>query len=112
MTPEPRGGNDGSVDQARLWDTLAQVEDPELPVTLVELGLVRELEVTAGHVRIGLTYTSLACPCVEMIKEDVEEAVAALPDVASVQIDDVLEAWSRDDVSPAGIEALRAVAVL
>jgi metal-sulfur cluster biosynthetic enzyme len=112
MTPGPRGDNDGSVDQARLWDALAQVEDPELPVSLVDLGLVRELEVAQGHVRIGLTYTSLACPCVEMIKEDVHAAVAALPDVASVQVDDVLEAWSRDDVSPAGIEALRIVAVL
>lgn len=112
MTPEPRGGNDGSVDQVRLWDTLSGVEDPELPITLVDLGLVRELEVSGGHVRIGLTYTSLACPCVEIIKEDVHDAVAALPDVTSVQIDDVLEAWSRDDVSPAGIEALRVVAVL
>jgi metal-sulfur cluster biosynthetic enzyme len=112
MTPQPRGTLDGSVDPDRLWATLAEVEDPELPVTLVDLGLVRELEVTEGHVRIGLTYTSLACPCVEIIKEDVHDALAALPDVASVQIDDVLEAWSRDDVSPAGLEALRVVAVL
>jgi metal-sulfur cluster biosynthetic enzyme len=112
MTPEPRGSNDGSVDHTRLWATLAAVEDPELPVSLVDLGLVRELDVDAGHVRIGLTYRSLACPWLEIIKEDVHDAVAALPDVVSVQIDDVLEAWSRDDVSPAGIEALRVVAVL
>jgi metal-sulfur cluster biosynthetic enzyme len=112
MIREPRGGSDGSVDQARLWATLATVEDPELPVTLADLGLIRELEVRDGHVRVGLTYTSLACPCVEIIKEDVHDAVAALPDVRSVEIDDVLEAWSRDDVSPAGLEALRVVAVL
>jgi metal-sulfur cluster biosynthetic enzyme len=112
MTPQPRGTNDGSVDADRLWEALSAVEDPELPVTLVELGLVRELEVIAGHVRIGLTYTSLACPCVEIIKEDVHDAVAALPDVVAVTIDDILEPWSRDDVSPSGLEALRAVAVL
>lgn len=112
MTPEPRGERDGSVDQDRLWVALCQVEDPELPVSLVDLGLVRELEVRDGHVRVGLTYTSLACPCVEMIKEDVHDALAALPDVRSVRIDDVLEPWSRDDVSPTGLEALRVVAVL
>ena len=108
----PRGGSDGSVDPARLWHALSLVEDPELPVTLVDLGLVRELEVRDGHVRVGLTYTSLACPCVDIIKEDVHDALAALPDVRAVQIDDVLEPWSRDDVSPAGLQALRVVAVL
>ncbi|WP_052665970.1 metal-sulfur cluster assembly factor [Nitriliruptor alkaliphilus] len=112
MTPEPRGNNDGSVEPGRLWGALSAVEDPELPISLVDLGLVRELEVHDGHVRIGLTYTSLACPCVEIIKDDVRDAIAALPEVRSVQIDDVLEAWSRDDVSPAGLEALRVVAVL
>lgn len=112
MTPGPRGADDGSVDRARLWDALCQVEDPELPVTLVDLGLVRELEIRGGHVRVGLTYTSLACPCVEIIREDVHDALASVPGVGSVEVDDVLEPWSREDVSPAGIEALRAVAVL
>jgi metal-sulfur cluster biosynthetic enzyme len=108
----PRGSQDGSVDADRLWETISAVEDPELPISLVDLGLVRELDVVDGRVRIGLTYTSLACPCVEIIKDDVRDAVAALPDVTDVEVDDVLEAWSRDDVSPAGLEALRAVAVL
>jgi metal-sulfur cluster biosynthetic enzyme len=107
-----RRSTDGSVDETRLFAALDGVEDPELPLSIVELGLLREVEVTAGHVRVGITYTSLACPCVDMLREDVRDAVAALPDVTSVQVDDVLEPWSRDDVTPEGIQLLRTVAVL
>ena len=88
------------------------MEDPELPIGIVDLGLVRELDVAAGRVRVGITYTSLACPCVEILREDVHDAVAALPDVVDVEVADVLEPWSRDDLTPAGVEMLRAVAVL
>jgi len=95
-----------------VWAALEQVEDPELPVSVTDLGLVRRLEVEGGRVRIGLTYTSLACPCVEILKEDVHDAVAAVEGVDEVVVDDVLEAWSRDDVTPAGIELLRTVAVI
>lgn len=108
----PRGSRDGSVGLDRLLATLASVEDPELPIGLVDLGLVREIDVSDGHVRVGLTYTSLACPCVEIIRDDVRDAVAALPDVTSVEVVDVLEPWSRDDVSSEGLELLHAVAVL
>jgi metal-sulfur cluster biosynthetic enzyme len=95
-----------------IRDALAGVEDPELPVPITDLGLVRRLHVREGHVRVGITYTSLACPCMEMLREDVHDAVAAVPGVASVEVDDVLEPWSRADITPEGIEMLRAVAVL
>ncbi|MFA9430260.1 metal-sulfur cluster assembly factor [Egicoccus sp. AB-alg2] len=108
----PRGRLDGSVDEERLWEALSAVEDPELPVSVVDLGLVRELDVRDGQVRIGLTYTSLACPCVEIIRDDVRDALAALPGVTAVTVDDVLEPWSRDDLTPAAVEALRVVAIL
>lgn len=103
---------DGSVDVDALLAALTEVEDPELPISVTDLGLVRRLEVTEGRVTVGITYTSLACPCVEMLREDVHDAVDALDDVVTVTVEDVLEPWSRDDVSPAGLEILRAVAVL
>ena len=109
---QPRGEQDGSVDADALWGALATVEDPELPLSLVDLGLVRELDVRDGHVRIGLTYTSLACPCVDMIRDETTEVVGAVDGVVSVEVEDVYEVWSRDDVTPEGIDVLRAVAVL
>lgn len=96
----------------RVMATLAEVEDPELPVGLVDLGLVRRLDVHEGHVTVGLTYTSLACPCVEMIREDVAAAVGGLDGVVDVTVEDVLEPWSRDDISEVGRALLRTVAVV
>lgn len=104
--------SDGTVDLDALWGALEQVEDPELPLSVVDLGLPRRLDVTAGRVRVGMTYTSLACPCVEILKEDVTAAVAAVGGVREVAVDDVLEPWSLRDVSPAGRDLLRAVGVI
>lgn len=106
------GRSDDSVDRDAVWAALGQVEDPELPLSIVDLGLVRRLDIVDGAVAVGLTYTSLACPCLDMIREDVEAVVRAVPGVRSVRVDDVLEPWSRDDVTPEGRELLRAVAVI
>lgn len=95
-----------------VWAALEQVEDPELPLSVTDLGLVRRLEVDGGRVRIGLTYTSLACPCVDMIRDETCEVVGAVDGVVHVEVEDVYEVWSRDDVTPEGIDVLRAVAVL
>lgn len=103
---------DGSVDRDAVWRALDGVDDPELPVSIVDLGLVRRLDISDGAVTVGLTYTSLACPCVDMIREDVEDAVAAIPGVRTAAVADVLEPWSRQDVTPRGRELLRAVAVV
>lgn len=107
-----RGESDVSALRDAVWAALEGVEDPELPVPITDLGLVRRLDVVGNHVRVGITYTSLACPCVEMLREDVHEAVAAVPGVRSVEVDDVLEPWSRADITPRGLEYLRAVAVV
>ena len=95
-----------------VWQALEDVEDPELPVPITDVGLVRRLDVTGGSVRVGITYTSLACPCMEMLREDVHDALASVPGVASVEVDDVLEPWSRADITPDGRAMLRAIAVV
>ena len=112
MTARVVGDCDGSVPRAAVCAALEGVDDPELPLSIVDLGLVRRLEITRGRVRVGLTYTSLACPCTEMIREDVEAAVAAVPGVTDVRVDEVLEPWTREDVTPRGRALLRAVAVV
>lgn len=106
------GSCDGSVARDAVWSALAGVDDPELPLSIVDLGLIRRLEIAAGRVAVGVTYTSLACPCNDMIREDVEAAVRSVPGVRAVRVDEVLEPWSRADVTPQGRELLRAVAVV
>lgn len=103
---------DGSVDRDAVLAALADVDDPELPLSVLDLGLVRRLDISAGAVVVGMTWTSLACPCTELIREDVVAAVRAVAGVRSVRVDEVLEPWSREDVTPEGRELLRAVAVV
>ena len=51
------------VTEAAVWDALAEIPDPEIPViSLVDLGVVREVEVEDGRVRVAFTPTVLGCP--------------------------------------------------
>ncbi len=107
-----RGEWRSTVDRDAVWAALCTVEDPELPVTVTDLGLVRVLAAEGGEVTVGMTWTSLACPCTEMMRDDIRDRVGAVPGVASVVVADRLAPWSRDDVTPEGRELLRAVAVI
>lgn len=105
---------DGGGVEQRLWDALREVEDPELPVSLVDLGLVVSLgyqpERKAAHVQ--LTFTAMGCPAIPMIQEDVRERLLREPEVESVDIEVVWSpAWSSERVSPLGRERLRAVGI-
>ena len=98
-----------SVDDVRA--ALAEVEDPELPVGIVDLGLVRAIAVDGDRVTVGLTFTSIACPCTDVLREDVEARLRRLDGVAHVQVEEVFEPWSREDVTEAGRLALLALGV-
>jgi ring-1,2-phenylacetyl-CoA epoxidase subunit PaaD len=91
-----------------VWSALGDVADPEIPVvSLVDLGVIREVTVAEGRVRVELTPTFLGCPAIAAMTRAVEERIAALgaePDV-EVIVDD---SWSTDSISTAGREKLRA----
>ena len=93
---------------ADVWRWLAEVPDPEIPViSLVELGVVRDVEVDGDRVRVAFTPTFLGCPALETMKRSLEQTVAALgaePDIRVIQDD----SWSTDRITPAGREKLRA----
>jgi ring-1,2-phenylacetyl-CoA epoxidase subunit PaaD len=91
----------------RVWEALAEVPDPEIPViSLVDLGVVRDVEVDDGRVRVEFTPTFLGCPAVDVMRDRMEEAVRALG--GEPQIDVVLDdSWSTDRITPAGREKLR-----
>ena len=99
------------VAEADVWAALAEVQDPELPVGIVDLGLVRSVRVAGAAVTVGLTFTSIACPCTDVLIEDVQARVGRLPGVASVEVEELFEPWSRDDLTETGRIALRALGV-
>jgi metal-sulfur cluster biosynthetic enzyme len=98
-----------SADDVRA--ALAEVQDPELPVGIVDLGLVRSVAVDGATVTVGITFTSLACPCTDVLREDVQARLRRLDGVAHVEVEEVFEAWSRDDLTEEGRLALLALGV-
>lgn len=92
----------------QVWQAFGEIPDPEIPViSLVELGIIRSVDVQDGHVSVELTPTFLGCPALEAMKRALEEKVAALGGDADVRVisDD---SWSTDKITPAGREKLRA----
>jgi metal-sulfur cluster biosynthetic enzyme len=88
-----------SADTVRL--ALRQVKDPELDMNIVDLGLVYDVEVDDGLVRINMTLTSPGCPAGPMITNDIYKAVRAIEGVKDVDIDIVWEPyWTPDRIDP------------
>jgi ring-1,2-phenylacetyl-CoA epoxidase subunit PaaD len=96
------------VTAEQVWAALDRIPDPEIPViSLVELGVIRDVTIDGDAVRIELTPTFLGCPALEAMRRSLEETVAELgadPEVEVIQDD----SWSTDKISPAGREKLRA----
>jgi ring-1,2-phenylacetyl-CoA epoxidase subunit PaaD len=96
------------VTAQQVWDALAEIPDPEIPViSLVDLGVVRDVEVADGHARVEFTPTFLGCPALEVMRDAMADRIRALgaePEI-NVRLDD---SWSTDRITPAGREKLRA----
>jgi len=96
------------VTTEQVWHAFGEIPDPEIPViSLVELGVIRSVDVRDGHVRVEFTPTFLGCPALEAMKRALEQKVAELGGDADVRVisDD---SWSTDKITPAGREKLRA----
>lgn len=84
-----------------IRQALRQVKDPELDLNIIDLGLVYDVEVTGGDVRIDMTLTSPGCPAGPMITNDAYKAVRALEGVKDVNIEIVWEPyWTPDRIDP------------
>ena len=96
------------VTAEQVWDALGNVSDPEIPVvSLVELGVVRDVRVEDDRVHVDFTPTFLGCPAVDVMRSEMSAAIDALgakPDVEVIQDD----SWSTDRITPEGREKLRA----
>jgi ring-1,2-phenylacetyl-CoA epoxidase subunit PaaD len=91
-----------------VWAALDGIPDPEIPViSLVELGVIREVTVDDKCVRIEFTPTFLGCPALEAMKSAMEASVTALGGEAEIAViqDD---SWSTDRITTSGREKLRA----
>src|SRR5436190_9657802 len=96
----PEGEDDPALLEPVL-EALKTVQDPEIPVNLVELGLIYELVVKKGGiVYVEMTLTTPACPVAQSMPGEVEAAVASVPGVTDVRVKLVWSPpWDRDRMS-------------
>jgi metal-sulfur cluster biosynthetic enzyme len=97
--------------EALVRSALAEVLDPEYPVSVVDLGLVRGVVVRDSAVRVDIAYCSLGCPCIALIEDDIRERLLQLDGIENVDVREVFDHWSRHDISAKGLKILRASGV-
>ncbi|MEM7118916.1 MAG: metal-sulfur cluster assembly factor [Chloroflexota bacterium] len=97
-----------SVDVAALWAALEEVEDPEYPVSVVDMGLIYKVGLVDGVAQIDLSFTSMGCPCMEYIIEDIRERLLKEPAVTDVALQIVWDPpWTRKRLTAKGAEKLK-----
>ena len=95
-----------------LWAALREVMDPEIPISVVDLGLIYDVRAEDGVADVDLTFTATACPCMSFIRFDIEERLLREPDVREVRIREVWSpAWTKARITTRGREQLKAFGV-
>ncbi len=91
-----------------LWDALRDVMDPEIPISVVDMGLIVALTLQDGVVDLKLTFTAMGCPAMDFIMDDIRERLLREPEVHEVNIEIVWEpVWTKARLSEEGIEIMR-----
>ena len=107
--PRPEAPADGGEGVLEL---LREVLDPELPISLVDLGLVYGASLEERVAVVDLTFTATACPCMDFIKEDVRDRLLQEPWIDHVEIREVWDPpWTTDRITPSGKAALKTLGV-
>jgi ring-1,2-phenylacetyl-CoA epoxidase subunit PaaD len=95
-----------------IGDVLATIPDPEMPISIVDLGLIESVAIDAAddgaHVTIVVLPTFVGCPALDLIRSDIESRVGAIDGVAAVEVRFVHDPpWSVDRITDVGRAALR-----
>jgi metal-sulfur cluster biosynthetic enzyme len=101
--------------EARLWTALRDVEDPEIPISVVGMGLIVSIAYRCGTRRVDLqlTFTAMGCPATEFIEEDIRERLLAEPDVDEVAIEVVWDpVWTRSRIREDARATMRGLGIV
>lgn len=92
----------------RYWDALKEVMDPEFPISVVDMGLIYDIQENQGTIDITMTYTSVSCACMEWIEGDIEKRLLQEPGVKKVNIRVVWDPpWTVDRLSQEAREKMK-----
>ncbi len=87
------------INRAEVMDALHECYDPEIPVNIVDLGLVYEVDINdeAGDVHVIMTLTAMGCPMAGEVMDEVEQRVKQVENVTSCKVDLTFDPpWSPD----------------
>jgi metal-sulfur cluster biosynthetic enzyme len=100
--------------EARLWEALRQVEDPEIPVSVVGMGLIVALSYDPRQrvANAQITYTAMGCPAMDFIEDDIRNALESDPDVDRAEIEVVWDpVWTKDRIRADARERMRRLGI-
>jgi ring-1,2-phenylacetyl-CoA epoxidase subunit PaaD len=96
-----------TVSETEVWEALAEVPDPEIPVvSVVDLGLVHRVELDGERLRVELLPTFVGCPALELIRESVAAHLAGMAPVVEVEMTFAVP-WTSDRITAEGRRKLR-----
>jgi ring-1,2-phenylacetyl-CoA epoxidase subunit PaaD len=96
-----------TVSETEVWEALAEVPDPEIPVvSVVDLGLVHAVELDERRLRVELLPTFVGCPALELIRASVAERLAGMAPVVEVEMTFAVP-WTSDRITTEGRRKLR-----
>jgi metal-sulfur cluster biosynthetic enzyme len=99
--------------EARLWMALREVEDPEIPISVVGMGLIVGLSYEDGVVDVKLTFTAMGCPAMDFIQDDIRERLLQEPEVEEVRIEVVWDpVWTRAMIREEAREKMRSLGIV
>jgi metal-sulfur cluster biosynthetic enzyme len=95
---------------AQLWRALKEVEDPEIPVSLVDMGLIVSVDYdpTQQAAKLRITYTAMGCPAMDMIQDDIRTRLLKEQGIQRVDIEVVWDpVWTHRRLTEAARESMR-----
>jgi metal-sulfur cluster biosynthetic enzyme len=101
--------------EARIWEALRHVEDPEIPISVVGMGLIVSVAYDAAgrRAQLEITFTAMGCPAMEFIEEDIRDALLADPEIDAVDIEVVWDpVWTKDRIRADAREEMRRLGVV
>ena len=103
-----RGKKAATRAELPLWQALEEVEDPEYPISVVDMGLIYDIQLTGHTAQVDLTFTSMGCPCMEYIIFDIRERLLQEPTVSDVDLQIVWDPpWTSKQLTAKGREQLK-----
>jgi metal-sulfur cluster biosynthetic enzyme len=100
--------------EARIWEALRHVDDPEIPVSVLGMGLIVSVGYRPGDrtADLQITFTAMGCPATEFIEDDIREALLADPEIDAVEIEVVWDpVWTKDRIRADARETMRRLGI-